>query len=239
MKRKEEGKLPQFDPNSIRIPPKHRIAPPKDVQKRKPRLTVDKDYVSDSDSEDETEQESDSDDYIDTYVRRSTRATRNQGTKQLRALPYSPRKTRFGRGHPASPISISDDSESEQSVPRRRSSRKMSKKSYAINDESDYQSDAAEESSDYEESRSRRKLKQPVKRKGPKPTYGVVRKVEDLYDSDPETAPLRGHREECEKCRRAPSHILMKKRGGRKKKRDDFSEDEEELANRLGGWVRW
>ncbi|KAL5519231.1 hypothetical protein ACEPAH_914 [Sanghuangporus vaninii] len=239
MKRREEGNVPNFDPSSVRVHPKHRIQLVLNVPKHKPGPVVDTDYVSDSDS-DETEERAESDDYEDTYLRRSTRASRHQTSKQVRPLPYSPRKTR-SRGHQTSPISVDDDSESEQSLPRRRSSRNA-KKSYTINEESDYQSDGVEESSDYQESRTRRRLKQPTKRKGPKPAYGRIRKVEDLYDSDPETASLRGHREECEKCHRAPSHILLKrlsKRTKRRKKRDDdLSEDEKELANRLGGWVR-
>ncbi|KAL5533979.1 hypothetical protein ACEPAG_439 [Sanghuangporus baumii] len=240
MKRREEGNVPKFDPSSVRVHPKHRIQLVLNVPKRKPGPVVDGDYVSDSDSSNETEG-AESDDYEDTYLRRSTRASRRQTSKQVRVLPYSPRKTR-SRGRQTSPISVDDDSESEQSLPRRRSSRNAKKKSNSINEQSDYQSDGVEESSDYQESRTRRRSKQPTKRKGPKPAYGRIRKVEDLYDSDPDTAPLRGHREECEKCHRAPSHILLKRLSKRTKRRkkhdDDLSEDEEELANRLGGWVR-
>jgi hypothetical protein len=36
------------------------------------------------------------------------------------------------------------------------------------------------------------------------PAYGIVREVEQMYDSDDETAPLRAHRDTCEKCGRAP-----------------------------------
>ena len=56
-------------------------------------------------------------------------------------------------------------------------------------------------------------------------------------------APLRAHRDICEKCHREPAHVLLKKLGkrkGRKKKQtDDLSEDEEDMYNALGGWVRW
>lgn len=81
--------------------------------------------------------------------------------------------------------------------------------------------------------------KKAVKRKGPKPEYGRIRDVNDIYDSDPETAPLRAHRDLCERCRRQPAHILMKsKKKGRRKSVEDPMEEEEDFSS-LGGWVRW
>jgi chromodomain-helicase-DNA-binding protein 4 len=85
-----------------------------------------------------------------------------------------------------------------------------------------------------------------------RPAYGSIRDVADdgAYDSDPETAALRAHRAECERCKRAPAHVELarlakrakgkKKKGGRKRKDpDEESSDEEAAVEALGGWVRW
>ncbi len=83
------------------------------------------------------------------------------------------------------------------------------------------------------------------------PAYGIVREVEQMYDSDDETAPLRAHHDTCEKCGRAAAHVLLsgwtrKSKKGRKKwSRNDIdadlleSSDGEATFERLGGWVRW
>jgi chromodomain-helicase-DNA-binding protein 4 len=83
------------------------------------------------------------------------------------------------------------------------------------------------------------------------PAYGIVREVEQMYDSDDETAPLRTHRDTCEKCGRAPAHVLLsgwtrkskkgKKRWSRSNTDADLlqSSDGEATFERLGGWVRW
>jgi hypothetical protein len=83
------------------------------------------------------------------------------------------------------------------------------------------------------------------------PAYGIVREVEQIYDSDDETAPLRAHRDTCEKCGRAAAHVLLSgwtrksKKGKKKRSRSGSdadlleSSDGEATFERLGGWVRW
>ena len=83
------------------------------------------------------------------------------------------------------------------------------------------------------------------------PAYGIVREVEQMYDSDDETAPLRTHRDTCEKCGRAPAHVLLSgwtrksKKGKKRRSRSGpdadllESSDGEATFERLGGWVRW
>lgn len=233
-----------FDPSSTRIHPKHRVQLVINFPKRKPAISK-SEYVSES--SEETAEGSDSEDE-DAYVRRGTRASKRQANKHVRALPFSPKRTRERNGGRTNPISVANsDSESEdedeEERPTRRSTRATNKKVYAGNADSDFEDDL-EESSDYDENRSGRKQKKIIKRRGPKPAYGRIRRVEDLYDSDPETAALRAHRDECEKCHRAPAHILLKKRGKKKprrRKRDDdsLSESDGDTFNKLGGWVRW
>ena len=72
-----------------------------------------------------------------------------------------------------------------------------------------------------------------------------------MYDSDDETAPLRAHRDNCDKCGRAAAHVLLsgwtrKSKKGRKKwsrggTDADLleSSDGEATFEKLGGWVRW
>jgi len=83
------------------------------------------------------------------------------------------------------------------------------------------------------------------------PAYGIVREVEQMYDSDDETAPLRAHRNTCEKCGRPPAHVLLSgwtrksKKGKKTRSRSGSdadlleSSDGEATFERLGGWVRW
>ncbi|KAI5124175.1 hypothetical protein M0805_000981 [Coniferiporia weirii] len=84
-----------------------------------------------------------------------------------------------------------------------------------------------------------RKAKRIKKKYGPKPAYGRIRNIEELYDSDPETASLREHRDKCERCHRAPAHILLKKtRRKNQKDKEDITEHGGESYKSLGGWVR-
>ena len=83
------------------------------------------------------------------------------------------------------------------------------------------------------------------------PAHGIVREVEQMYDSDEGTAPLRAHRDTCEKCGRAAAHILLSgwtrtsRKGKKKQSRSGpdadllESSDGEATFAGLGGWVRW
>ena len=234
--KKREGLLPRFDPSSRRIRPKDRIGLVINFQRRKPAR--DEDYVSDSDTSEETDTGSD---FEGAYVRRGTRASKRQAGKLVRALPFSPRTARRRKRGDYSDSEEEWVSEMEDERPTRRSSRATKKRSYATGGDTDLEEE--QESSEHDDDGSRREHKKVVKRRGPKPAYGRIRRIEENYDSDPETTPLRAHRNECEKCHRAPAHILLRRlkkgKGRRKRVDDDLSEDEESFYYRLGGWVRW
>ena len=183
----------------------------------------------------------------------------------MKKLPFSPKKKRARKGFviPDSDDEGNDESEIEEIVPARRSSRstKNAKARYTeaddyVDDENeDYGSDAYEDDADDKPRKSLKgkAQKKIVRGKASRPAYGNFRHVADLdYDvlSDEETAPLRAHRDVCEKCHRGPAHKLIDaaakkpKGGGRKKKDedldlDDFEGDEIERLTALGGWVRW
>lgn len=96
---------------------------------------------------------------------------------------------------------------------------------------------------------TKKKATKPRRKRTARPAYGFVRSTEDLDASDSDTAPLRAHRQTCEKCLKGPSHVLMvaarkKKNRGKKKRRGpdadlmESSADEVEKTEKLGGWVR-
>lgn len=141
-----------------------------------------------------------------------------------------------------------EESDSDEGL--RRSGRNVSRKDYRmdvdfeVNDESDDDDEILELESGSDESQARGSKARPKARhrRAPKPAYGRIRSMEDLEDSDSETEPLKRHRNECEKCHRAASLVLVKKLKSRRKKKKtdgDFSENDEEFYNNLGGWVRW
>lgn len=210
-------------------------------------------YEEDEDNEDEGDDDVDQydEDGSPVHTRRSSRlAPRTSKTE----LPFSPRKTRSQAIHVVD-SDEEDENEERSLAPTRRSTR--SKKVLKVKlDESTYlDSDQDDEDSD---NYSRAKGKQKPKKKrirgaASRPALGRFRAVSELdYDShtDEETAPLREHREICEKCHRAPAHVLLeaerkkpKGKGRRKKKTsdDEFEEsgDEIDKLTALGGWVRW
>lgn len=197
------------------------------------------DYVDDSEpltEPSESAEDSGDGDYVSSRHTRLRGAERGrQSAAKTRKLPFSPKKTKKGRRS----FVIESESEADSEDGRRRSSRTKGRKNYAMFDDSDF--DDSESSESEEDAAPTRKKSRPQKRKGPKPEYGLIRTIEDGYNGD--SAPLR-HRDECEKCQKAPSHILLrqpprKKRKKRNENEDGFSEDEEEEATRLGGWVRW
>jgi chromodomain-helicase-DNA-binding protein 4 len=142
----------------------------------------------------------------------------------------------------------------ENIAPTRRSTRTAAKAKAPIIDDDYVDGDFDSDTDDYDGSSPKPKIKpkpKAVRGKASRPAYGHFRSVADIdFDScsDEETVPLRAHRDDCEKCRRAPTNILlgeyMKKKSkqkSKKKNKDEFEEeddDREKLAN-LGGWVRW
>ncbi|KLO20752.1 hypothetical protein SCHPADRAFT_816295 [Schizopora paradoxa] len=156
-------------------------------------------------------------------------------------LPFSPKKTRLG-GRKHKPLRIEEDESDSEPRIQRRSGRN---RGAGVRYDEDYQEDELDESDGSRiVATSHKKAKKKIKKRGPKPAYGTIRDVEDLDNSDDESAPLRAHRDFCEKCKEPPSHILMvqaKRKRGRKKAKRDEDEDEEsdgERASKLGGWVR-
>lgn len=210
------------------------------------------------DSEEEEESVGDSEeDYIEdeqspVRARRSTRAA--AVSKPHKNLPYSPKKTRSKK---LFATSDNDDNDSGPAATRRST---RPRKGVKVNLDADpysedgTQSEDDEGSDDYSSRKAKAKSRsKKTKRvnKGTRPAYGHFRGIDELdYDShsDEESAPLRAHRDFCEKCHRGPAHELMialkKRPKGKKKKKtsdDEFDEsgDEEDKLAALGGWVRW
>ncbi|KAF9502487.1 hypothetical protein BDN71DRAFT_1479184 [Pleurotus eryngii] len=248
LKRKGRGEFEDFDPSGKDVHPTSRLR--KEVTVNKRRSSTAYCMISGSSSrsklnEVSSEEIEDSDDEYEQSLRPPRRILR---TRAAKALPFSPRKTRAQDITRDS--SIDNDwksEESEEDQPKRRSTRTRKTRGF---DTANYEdSDGMDVDSGSEAPRSSR-LKKPKLRKASRPAYGSFRSVEDLdYDpcSDEETAPLRKHRDFCEKCHRQPAHILLnnlkrkKTKGKRKRKDDDLEEesgDEEEKLTHLGGWVR-
>lgn len=188
-------------------------------------------------------------------LRRNMRSTAKPETN----LPFSPKKTRTRRVFVIdSDQELPSNEELVEHLPTRRSTR--TRKGVKVNLDTDAYLNSCSESSDggsdefetHPRAKGAKKLKKAVRNKASRPAYGHFRVVADLdYDShsDEETAPLREHRNICEKCHRGPAHKLIqallkkpKSKGKRRKTtEDEFEEsgDEEEKLAALGGWVRW
>lgn len=252
MKRKGRGDFEDFDPSGKDVHPTSRLRNIVTVNRHMGSASYS--MISGSSSRSNIEEASaegieDSDDEYEQNVRPPRRILRARVAK---ALPFSPRKTRAQATTRDS--SLDNDWKSEESKEdqqKRRSTRTRKTRGF---DTANYEdSDAMDVDSGSEAPRSSRLKKKPKRGKASRPAYGSFRSVEDLdYDpcSDEETAPLRKHRDFCEKCHRQPAHILLnnlkrkktKGKGKRKRKDDDLEEDsgdEEEKLTHLGGWVRW
>ncbi|KAG6830296.1 hypothetical protein H0H92_001374 [Tricholoma furcatifolium] len=251
------GELAPFDPSASYIHPSSRVRVTVRLRNRRAagsssarniKSSSDVDTVPDSEEEDADEPESESDfQETDLAPARSSRRSRKQ------ALPFSPRKTRST--HIYTIVSDGETGTSERNVSilsTRRSTRRAMRNQKKMNGGTDVDTDGAELSygEDYIPRKASKKPKNLTRPKGSRPAYGHFRPVTDLeydYDSDEETAPLRVHRDICEKCHQPPAHRLLlklaKKGKGRSKKKrteDDFEDsgDEEERVVSLGGWVR-
>jgi chromodomain-helicase-DNA-binding protein 4 len=271
---KAAGTLAPFDPSAHYIHPRSRIRNtiiinPKRAFAKNPALKnaarSNKKVVSiyeDSepeelpDSEEEDEDANDDGEY-------GARPRRSSGAKKpVKDLPFSPKKKRARKGFvvPDSDDEEDDESEIEEVAPARRSSRSTKNIKARYTEAEEYVDDEDEDEDGESDDRPRKsrkgkpqksKTKKIVRGKASRPAYGNVRHIADLdYDalSDEETAPLRAHRDVCEKCHRGPAHDLIEAAGkkpkgrGRKKKDedlDDFEGDEIERLTALGGWVRW
>lgn len=222
MRKKRSGKSGKFNPSGPKVHPKHRVTLQISIDRRR----IDSTRGSTSEfrsSASELSELSEIDDESDLGEASDYKSTRKSASR----LPYSPKKSKTLR---ARKNSITESADEDEYRPR--ATRTRAAKSRVISGDSDY-----------EDSPRSRPVKRKIVKKAVRPEYGKIRNVEDPYDSDPDTAPLRAHRGVCEKCRRVPAHILLrkhKKKMARKKKKDEgMSEDDEDFYLSLGGWVQW
>ncbi|KAF8078789.1 SNF2 family DNA-dependent ATPase [Lyophyllum atratum] len=270
------GETAPFDPSAHYVHPLSRVKTTISISKRRATVNISSarsikstpelEVVPDSqdeeemenDDDDEDEESEDEEDEEDEYEesgrslpsRRSGRST----VKSKTALPFSPKKTRSTRVF----VIDSDHEDSDNTVtrpPSRRSTRV--RKGAKLNFDTDTYTDDFERSDEDSEAYTSRKAqakgkktKKQVRGKASRPAYGHFRSIADLdYDShsDEENAPLRKHRDICEKCHQGPANELIealsrkgKPRRKRKTSEDEFevSGDEKERLSALGGWVR-
>ncbi|OSD03298.1 hypothetical protein PYCCODRAFT_1434714 [Trametes coccinea BRFM310] len=245
-KLQSSGTLPPFNPASSDVHPGSRqetltVKIP-GLRTRPDSLSPLSDYSSDELARDPGD---DSEAYSTHAPRHSTRAAAASANRRLGdSLPFSPKRTRSGKR----PIVVyNTDSGSDSGVPARptrKSSRSRKSKRTNLDDE-DY--DNVIDDGSEVPSKSKAKAKKKIVRgKASRPAYGHFRVVADLaYDEedDDDDAPLRAHRDICEKCHTPPGHQQLSKLAKKGKKRrkieeDDESEDEETRIYALGGWVR-
>ncbi|KAI0068286.1 hypothetical protein BV25DRAFT_1987089 [Artomyces pyxidatus] len=273
-RRKRKGLLSRFDPSGSNVHPKSRpkfvINMTKLEQRAKRNDGSSKSRALELDSDGGEEWDDDvpegddlSDEATPAPTRRSTRTAASLGDRRRRQttqeLPFSPKKIRLRSARSAAVDTDdgdedSDESPGEYAKATRRSTRQRKTTRVNVADE-DYEDTGSDEGSfEYKGGRSKsgQSNSKPkiVRGRASRPAYGHVRSIVDLdYDplDDGDTAPLRAHRDTCERCSRKPTHTLLEeeakrgKRGkGAKKKKndeDDGDEGDDKLAA-LGGWVR-
>ncbi|KAF8898923.1 SNF2 family N-terminal domain-containing protein [Infundibulicybe gibba] len=246
-RKKKEGQLEPFDPSAHYVHPNSRLRTIVRIRRNEASVDISsvrsrqvrKDILSDTTIGEDDESEGDDDSYDNViYPRRKHPSRRKK-------RGFNSRRTRSAE------VIDSDDSSSNERghIPSRQSTRLRrgvrvaygSAPSSAVDSDSDM----------YTPHTMPTKVKRIVRGKASRPAYGYLRTVADLdYDShsDDESAPLREHRQICERCHRGPAHELIEAfmnkpksaRTRRKKTPGEFeiSEDEEEKLNNLGGWVR-
>ncbi len=197
-----------------------------------------------SDAESSDDEGDEDEDYKGHSLRQQMpRAARSSKKLRQTHLPFSPKQTRL-RGHQRKPIPLEEEESEGERVDLRRSGRNKVVAGRVRYDE-DYREDNVDDSDDAPvTARAQKKVKKKLKKRGPRPAYGTIRDVEDLNDSDDDSAPLRAHRDFCEKCKDPPAHVLIvqarRKRGKKRSKQEDEDEESDgERASKLGGWVRW
>ncbi|KAF7306761.1 SNF2 family DNA-dependent ATPase [Mycena indigotica] len=253
LRKKAAGELAEFSPSAHYVHPKSRVR--LKVKLRTPSIssrgsapptsthsTSEPDELTDS--EDELEDESDGYDE-DESVEPVRRSARNASSKAQSRLPFSPKKTRSRR-----PLVLDSDSDDDQSVAPRRSSRQKRTK-ISVDRSVSYDPSVDRDGSDYDSAPKTKRTKKSRKLDS-RLSHGQVKGIEDLdcdYDADADSAGLRVHRSTCEKCDKLPTHLLLeaerkrsKNKKGRRRKstEDEFEEsgDELEKITKKGGWVR-
>ncbi|KAG5353236.1 hypothetical protein C0989_009199 [Termitomyces sp. Mn162] len=265
------GELEPFDPSAHYIHPSSRVKFTVSINNRRATVNISSarsiksvsglETVPDSEEEKRTDVDDESDndesDFEEEEQSFRRRTSGRVSVTRKQTLPFSPKKTRSARV-----FVIDSDLETGASdknvtiIPTRRSSRNTKRNRKELKDLDSDDSDAdliSYSDADAYAPRTPHTKAKPKKLMGKResrPAYGHFRSIADLdYDShsDEETAPMRKHRNICEKCHQPPAHKLLKalsRRGkGRSKKKktqDEFEEsgDEEEKLAGLGGWVR-
>ncbi|EMD41939.1 hypothetical protein CERSUDRAFT_90530 [Gelatoporia subvermispora B] len=253
--RKSSRSLTPFDPSGVAVHPKSRVKLMLKVGK--PRRAPARNSSSETDELIRSNSDAYESEASSSYPRRkSTRMAgggKTKNKKSARSLPFSPKKTR-ARTIVIQDSDLEDDSDVvEVPLPTRKSTR--TKKLVRTNlDDYWATQEGSEDSDGYSEPATSRAKPKPTKRKivrgkASRPAYGHFRPVADLQldeEDDSDTAPLRAHRSNCEKCHRQPTYKLLtalakkNKKGGRKrnKRSDEEESDDEEKLTALGGWVR-
>ena len=226
-RRKSKGTLPAFNPSGPKVHPKHRASLQISINKRRVLRGRGSDALSSSGTD--AQSPSSSSDELDELSSGSDYGQFSRGggsRKSVRRLPFSPRRVRKRPLRSSANNAQSSDQSEEEYEPRDTRTRVVKSRVVFISSDSD----------------SPRPARRKAVKKAIRPEYGKIRDVDDPYDSDLSTAPLRAHLETCEKCHREPAHVLLRKiekKGKRKRKVDDLEEDEETFYEALGGWVRW
>ncbi|KZT02402.1 uncharacterized protein LAESUDRAFT_661821 [Laetiporus sulphureus 93-53] len=254
---KEAETLPPFDPSALYVHPRSRVR--MTIKLNRQFVTKRRSTRSRS-SSDELAMTISSDSDFEAFdhpgLRRSTRAVASRANRKVvMQLPFSPKKTRSRKAPDVHDSDFASDSDVVER-PRPRRSMRASRQARSNLDDDDFEDDFEEISTDSfvsDEPSAKRKpaptKKKIVRGKASRPAYGRIRVVADLEldaEEDEETAPLRAHRDICEKCHRQPTHELLalaskKKNNKRRKKMTDDEDDGEDEVTRLaalGGWVR-
>jgi chromodomain-helicase-DNA-binding protein 4 len=246
-RKKSAGSLPEFDPFGTNV---HHYSHPKlMIRLKRPTSASTHSEDSEGNYRAESETSSEYDDVDAPYkLRRSGRTI--PGSEKKRTLAYSPRKTRSHKLFISRDSDGEDDSEAEEVAPPIRKSTRSKAKANTSSIYEEYLNESDDDLDGYGSPKVDSGLQRKVIRgKASRPAYGNFRVVADLdFDpcSDQETAPLRAHRDTCEKCGRSPTHVLLSERlgkpksKGRQRKDDDEDDsDDVEKISALGGWVRW
>ncbi|KNZ72345.1 Chromatin remodeling factor mit1 [Termitomyces sp. J132] len=260
------GELEPFDPSAHYIHPSSRVKFTVSINNRRATVNISSarsiksvsglETVPDSEEEKRTDVDDESDndesDFEEEEQSFRRRTSGQVSVTRKQTLPFSPKKTRSARV-----FVIDSDLETGASdknvtiIPTRRSSRNTKRNRKELKDLDSDDSDAdliCYSDADAYAPRTPHTKAKPKKLMGKResrPAYGHFRSIADLdYDShsDEETAPMRKHRNICEKCHQPPAHKFLKalSRSKKKKTEDEFEEsgDEEEKLAGLDGWVR-
>lgn len=220
--RKKAGTLDYFDPSAISVHPRDRVEFLLHIDRQrlgqthtrhKRRARGSSSSLTTLSSDESEDQYGSEDEDEDSAAPRRNARRRVRDANGTRDLPFSPRRTR-ALGRISRKTRRSSDSDFDESL-----------------------DDTSGSDVSFQKPKTKRVPRKVY------PLYGQIENVEDLWDPSDDSAPLRAHRAVCEKCRRAPAHILLneerKKRKKPPKHREEDYIDEVQHTQDLGGWVQW